>query len=101
MPSARVVGEVSNTLKDGRLAGRGTSPVETAWIGTHPDNTPRATPSSWIATARSYQLATPASAQWWIPDRSARRTIDQSASARLGAQDGLPNWAAKAEALRG
>src|ERR1041384_562090 len=69
-------------------------------MGTVRVKRPRVRLSSWIATARSYQLATPASAQWWIPARSVRRTARQSASARLLGPGGGPARASSPPAPR-
>src|SRR6516164_5161502 len=53
--------------------------------------TPRATASSAMATAKSYQLATPESHQWYSPD-TGRRVKAHSTSASPVTLVGAPNW---------
>jgi hypothetical protein len=61
-------------------------------------STPRARAMSWIAAAKSYHEATPASVKWCTPaiSSSARRS---SARARLAAWVGVPTWSATTEML--
>ncbi len=60
-------------------------------IGTWRPSRPSANASSWMATAKSYQLATPASVQWNRPDCPSSA---QMARARLAAWVGVPIWSA-------
>jgi len=67
MPSAFQLSDLSSTEFDGRAAGVGKSALVSGAIGILFFNKPSARASSCIATAKSYQLATPASVQWKIP----------------------------------
>ena len=78
------------TLYPGRFAGAGYSFERMALIGTRRLSSPRSSASSCIATAKSYQLATPASDQCWIPKMSGRLHIVQIVRAREPAQVGDP-----------
>ncbi len=64
-PSASHTGLRCSTLYAGRRARVGYSAVVMGRTAPGCFNRPRARPSSATATARSYQLATPASVQWW------------------------------------
>ena len=55
-------------------------------------SSPSASASSWIATAKSYQLATPASVQWWMPRSSGAPPRPRAPRPATAAQVGVPTW---------